>query len=151
MSRFHHLRKATPDDIFFIRSLELDPANTLVHGWDEDTHRENINRPEFHYVIAEDVENVCLGFAILKDDGPGRVEWRRVIVARRDDGIGSDFMQAVIDHFKETGAHTLWLDVYEENTRARHVYSALGFKEVRREPSGDDPNTTLIFMEHALA
>ena len=30
MYRFDHIRKATEDDIFFIRSLEMDPANTFV-------------------------------------------------------------------------------------------------------------------------
>ena len=29
--------------------------------------------------------------------------------------------------FAEFGAHRLWLDVFEDNARARHLYKSLGF------------------------
>ena len=29
--------------------------------------------------------------------------------------------------FEELGAHRLFLDVYEDNSRARHLYESLGF------------------------
>lgn len=150
MSRFHRLRKATVDDIFFIRALEMDPANVFVHCWDEKTHRKNIADPLFHYLIAEGIQGTALGYAILVENEPGIIEWRRIIVARRDDGIGSSFMQAVIDRFTRNGTSTLWLDVYEENMRARHVYSALGFQQVRTEALASDPGITLVIMELRL-
>ncbi len=147
MYRFDHIRKATPDDIFFIRSLEMDPANTMVHAWDEATHRKNISDPSFHYLIAENIEGIKLGYAILLDNEPGRVEWRRIIVARRGDGIGKDFMRAVLGYFFTVHkAEVVWLDVYERNDRARHVYEQLGFQKV-----GEDlqsvPGERLVIME----
>jgi RimJ/RimL family protein N-acetyltransferase len=147
MYRFHHIRKATEDDIFFIRSLEMDPANTFVHSWDEATHHANLKDPAYHYFIALDIEGHQLGYAILMDNAPGRVEWRRIIVARRGDGIGKAFMQAVLDYFfANHKAEVVWLDVYERNDRARHVYGKLGFTEV-----GEDLNTVpgerLVIME----
>ena len=150
MSRFHKLRKANANDIFFIRTLEMDPANIFVHCWDEATHRGYLNDPRAHYLIAEGIQGTALGYAILFENEPGIVEWRRIIVARRDDGIGSAFMQAVIDRFTDEGASMIWLDVYEENKRARHVYSAMGFEEVRTEASASDPNVTLMIMERSL-
>lgn len=150
MSRFHRLRKATADDIFFIRTLEMDPANVFVHCWDEETHRKNMADPRAHYLIAEGIQGTALGYSILIENEPGIIEWRRIIVARRDDGIGTEFMQAVIGNFTELGASTLWLDVYEENERARHVYSAMGFEEVRTEPLASDPSVTLVIMERHL-
>jgi len=150
MSRFNRLRKATADDIFFIRALEMDPANVFVHCWDEETHRVNIANPQFHYLIAEGIQGTALGYAILLENEPGILEWRRIIVARRDDGIGSEFMQAVIDNFTNKGATKLWLDVYEDNARARHVYKAMGFKEIHTEPLADDPNIMLVIMERPL-
>lgn len=150
MSRFCRLRNATPDDIFFIRSLEMDPANIFVHSWDNETHTKNMADPSIHYLIAEGLQGTALGFAILVEAEPGCIEWRRVVVARRDDGIGSEFMRAVIKQFRDAGAHTIWLDVYKENTRARHVYASLGFKEIRREPLVSDPSVTLVIMELSL-
>ncbi len=150
MSRFHKLRKATASDIFFIRALEMDPANVFVHCWDEDTHHAYMKNPQSHYLIAEGIQGTALGYAILFENEPGIVEWRRIIVARRDDGIGSAFMQAVIDRFTDQGASMLWLDVYQENERARHVYSAMGFEEVRTEVPASDPDATLVIMERSL-
>lgn len=150
MSRFNRLRKATAEDIFFIRALEMDPANVFVHCWDDETHRANIANQKFHYLIAEGVQGTALGYAILIENEPGILEWRRIIVARRDDGIGSEFMQAVIDNFTEKGASKLWLDVYEDNARARHVYKSMGFEETRTEQAPNDPDTILVIMERSL-
>lgn len=147
MYKFHHIRKATEDDIFFIRTLEMDPANIFVHSWDEATHRENLHNPAYHYLIAEDIEGLTLGYAILLDNAPGRVEWRRIIVARRGDGIGKAFMAAVLDYFfTNHKAEVVWLDVYEQNDRARHVYEKLGFEEVGEDLSAV-PGQRLVIME----
>lgn len=147
MHTFHTIRKATPDDIFFIRALEMDPANVFVHSWNNEAHLANLADPKFHYLIAENIEGQRLGYAILLDNEPGRVEWRRIIVARRGGGIGKAFMQAVLEYFFVTQkAECIWLDVYEKNDRARHVYGKLGFIE-----TGEDlisvPGERLVLME----
>jgi len=149
MKRFHKIRYAREEDIFFIYALELDPANIFVESWPEATHLANLHDPSYHYLIAENIEGTSLGYAILHDDEPGRVEWRRIIVARRGDGIGSAFMAAVLKHFfSEKNANNIWLDVYEQNDRARHVYEKLGFTE-----TGEDlkkiPGERLLIMEHS--
>lgn len=147
MHKFARIRKATEDDVFFIRALEMDPANTFVHAYDETTHLRNLSDPTCHYFIAESLDGTQLGYAILMDNSPGRVEWRRIIVARRGDGIGKAFMQAVLEYFFTVHkAEVVWLDVYEKNDRARHVYGKLGFREV-----GEDletiPGERLVIME----
>jgi len=147
MLGFDKIRRADEDDLFFIRALEKDPANIYVHSWDEPTHRDHLSDPKYHYLVAEDVEGSPLGYAILHDDGPGRVEWRRIIVAARGRGVGKAFMAAVLDHFfKEHGTQVVWLDVYEKNDRAVHVYETLGFKA-----TGEDlakvPGERLVIME----
>ncbi len=129
----------------------MDPANIFVHSWDNETHTKNMADPSIHYLIAEGLQGTALGFAILVETGPGHIEWRRVVVARRDDGIGSEFMQAVIKQFRDEGAHTIWLDVYEDNARARHVYQSLGFREIKRGPKLNDPSITMVVMELSLA
>lgn len=150
MSGFEQLRKATPDDLHFILALEANPANEYVHSYSEAQHSANLEKSTVHYFIAEDEIGEPLGFAILFDDGPGRIEWRRIIVDAPGKGVGQKFMRAVIDYFRESGAKSIWLDVYEINTRARHVYRALGFKETGQRPLAGNPNITLIIMELTL-
>lgn len=39
-------------------------------------------------------------------------------------------LQAILSKaFDELAAHRLWLDVFEHNARARHVYRSVGFSE----------------------
>ncbi len=147
MSRFLRLRKATPDDIEFICALEAVPGNTYVHSWTRATHLEKMDDPHSHYLIAEGQSGERLAFAILFDDGPGRIEWRRIIVETPGAGTGTAFMRAVINYFRKAGTRKIWLDVYEKNTRARHVYKSIGFRELRREPLKSDSSITLVIME----
>jgi len=136
------------DDIFFIRALEMDPANLYVHEWDFETHEARLKDPDHHYLVALNIEGQPLGYAILIENKPGLVEWKRIIVARRGDGIGRAFMQAVLDYFFETKAtDCIWLDVYEQNDRARHVYEKLGFQETG-EDLGKVPGERLVIMEY---
>jgi RimJ/RimL family protein N-acetyltransferase len=38
-------------------------------------------------------------------------------------------LRGILDYvFQELQAHRLWLDVFETNTRAQHVYESLGFR-----------------------
>jgi RimJ/RimL family protein N-acetyltransferase len=38
-------------------------------------------------------------------------------------------LAGILDYvFRELKAHRLWLDVFETNTRAQHVYENLGFR-----------------------
>lgn len=148
MTSYSKFRRAQGGDISYILSREADPANSYIHRWDEATHRANLADDAFHYLMAVDTEGEPLGYAILKDDDDGRVEWRRVVIAAPGKGIGKTFMKDVLDHFITAGKSAIWLDVYEHNARARHVYEGLGFTETHREPSPVDPESTLVFMEY---
>ncbi len=138
-----NIRKANEGDIPFILACEDNPANTYVHSWDKTTHTRNMALPAFHYLIAEDEQSEPVAYAILRDDGADRTEWRRIIVAQPGKGVGKAFMQAIIAMFFENNTQAIWLDVYEENHRARHVYKSLKFIETSIEPLPGDPKKTL--------
>jgi len=149
MAPYYRMRPANADDIFFIRALELDPANQYVHSWDEDTHRKKMVEPDFHYLIAEDVEGKSLGYAMLVYNTSSRLEWRRIIVAKRGVGLGTAFMRDVLAHFsRDQALKTIWLDVYTQNDRARHVYTTLGFREVGIDTT-KVPGEKLVIMEYS--
>lgn len=147
MSGFKHVRKATSDDLRFILELEAKPENTYVHAYDAETHTSNLEDPNIHYWIAEDTSGKAVGFAILFSNEQGRFEWRRIIMAEPGNGAGKPFMIAILDELRRIGAVSIWLDVYPENDRARHVYGSLGFKETGTEPNPKEPSKLLIVME----
>jgi RimJ/RimL family protein N-acetyltransferase len=56
-------------------------------------------------------------------------------------GLGRRILRHLIRiAFRELGAHRLFLDVYEDNARARHLYESLGFhyEGVMREAAQRD-------------
>lgn len=142
------IRKANEGDIPFILACEAGPASRFVQGDDEATHRANITDARFTYLIAErSGSGAPLGYTLLVASGDGRTEWRRIIVENPGKGTGKEFMQLVINRTFAAGTNTLWLDVYEDNARAQHVYKSLGFTETHREPSQDNRERELVFME----
>ncbi|MGD0301437.1 MAG: GNAT family protein, partial [Bryobacteraceae bacterium] len=58
------------------------------------------------------------------------VELMRVVVSEPGQGLGRAVLDAIVTKvFDELAAHRLWLDVFEHNARARHVYRSVGFVE----------------------
>ena len=54
----------------------------------------------------------------------------RIVISEPGQGLGRMVLRAIMSKvFDELGAHRLWLDVFEYNARARHVYRSLGFVE----------------------
>jgi RimJ/RimL family protein N-acetyltransferase len=83
------------------------------------------------YLLIE-TKGAPAGYVILRGIASvnGSVELKRIVIADPGRGVGRQALAAVIDKvFREFRAHRLWLDVFEDNSRARHVYCALGFAE----------------------
>ena len=141
-----HSRQATEEDVSFILACENGPDTPFVHGDNEATHRKNLQNPDYIYVIAETPTGEALGFSLLCKTDATRTEWRRIIMATPSQGHGKSFMRQVIQEIFAGPTELIWLDVYEENTRAVHVYKSLGFTETYREPSPKNASKTLLYM-----
>lgn len=66
-------------------------------------------------------------------------------------GLGSKLMQACLDEAKKQGCQTVWLGVWEHNTRALRFYQRWGFEAVGTHAfqMGTDAQTDFI-MQRAL-
>lgn len=58
-----------------------------------------------------------------------------VLKAYWNQGIGSRFMQVIIDFAKENGYDLVDLEVRSDNTAAIHLYEKYGFKKIGTHPS----------------
>jgi len=125
------LRLARVEDIPSIAAMERVPEyRTFVGNWTEDEHRERMASIDCRYFVAESGFGELAGFAILRGlASPHRsVRLQRIVVANSDRGVGRIMLRSILDYvFQELKAHRLWLDVFETNTRAQHVYESLGF------------------------
>lgn len=88
------------------------------------------NREE-HLVIIDKEKEDKVGFILLGNDEQNRsLEFRRMVVNPKGKGIGRQCLQLVKKYcFECLNYHRLWLDVFEFNHRAIHLYKSEGFVE----------------------
>jgi len=138
------LRPASPLDLPRIISLErLPEARRYVGQWSDDHHARALSSPDARYYVHEDSNGVLQAYIILLgfEQAPRSIEFKRFVVAQPGRGLGrrllSELLRIVFD---ETGAHRFFLDVVEDNLRARHLYTTFGFVEegVMREATQRD-------------
>jgi len=146
------LRPARPEDVPQIMALERLPEfREFVGKWPEEQHREAMAGADARYFVAIDSEAIC-GFAILLGivSGYRSIELKRIVVATPDRGLGRQILREIMRiAFDELGAHRLWLDVFENNARARHLYESLGFVRegvLREAIYRDERYDSLILM-----
>ena len=127
-----HLREAAPEDLVFVMELEAEFCRRGFVGMDEAaTHRAQMADPGCRYYVIE-VRGKAAGFVILRGltSVNGCVELQRIVVAEPGGGLGRAVLHAILGKvFDDFSAHRLWLDVYDHNHRARHLYRSLGFVE----------------------
>lgn len=131
------LRDARADaDLPWIMALERrEDFRTLLCASGADTHAARLADPDCRYLVVEDEEGTPRGFAILRGlASPERaIELVRVALAEPGRGTGREVLRELVGLcFGELGARRLWLDVFDDNERARRAYEAVGFREEGR-------------------
>jgi diamine N-acetyltransferase len=95
-----------------------------------EAHRADFENPATVYLsILEG--SAFAGFILLRLDPDGSsVECRRIVVVERGRGIGQVAIAALERYCRSVlGRFRIWLDVFDANHRARHVYTKLGFRD----------------------
>ena len=118
------LRHASVEDLPFIVALEqrFHKLN-LVGADDPATHQRRMDDPDCQYWIV-DHQGLPAGHVILRgiQSVNPSVELKRIVISEPGQGLGHMALRAIASKvFDELGAHGLWLDVFEHNSRARHV------------------------------
>jgi len=126
------LRRASIHDVLFIVELEQSFRGLNLVGADDlATHGQRINDPDFEYWLVEQ-QGSPAGHVILRgiQSANRSVELMRMVISKPGQGLGRMVLEAIVSKvFDELAAHRLWLDVFEHNARARHVYRSVGFVE----------------------
>jgi RimJ/RimL family protein N-acetyltransferase len=126
------LRPAQAADIEAIISLESRGSTSqFIRPWRHERHAAALDNRNFAYLIAE-ADGETIGFVIFQEvlSTDRAINLMRIVVGEPNQGYGKPLMRLAMRHaFVDLGAHRLWLDVFAENDRARHVYRGLGFVE----------------------
>jgi RimJ/RimL family protein N-acetyltransferase len=138
------LRPAVPADLTQIVALErLPESRRYVGQWPEDQHARALAGSNARYYVHEDAHGQIQAYIILLgfEEGPFAIEFKRFVVAQTGRGLGRRLLAEILRLvFDEIGAHRFYLDVVEDNSRARHLYKSFGFIEegVMREATQRD-------------
>lgn len=121
------------EDIPLIMKLERIPEfHTMVGVCSEQEHVAAFHDPDVRYFVVSENKGETAGFALLRGlQSPHRnLELKRFVIAEPGRGLGYRALAALMAHvFQQLHAHRLWLDVYETNTRAQHLYRKAGFQQ----------------------
>ena len=129
------LRPSAERDLDFVLAAEADAdVRPWILPWSRAGHRATLDAEGMAHLIAVDEDRGRpVGFVILaglEDETHHCIEFRRLVVTERGRGLGRAVIGSVCELvFNGWQAHRLWLDVKQENARARHLYRSAGFVE----------------------
>ena len=125
------LRPAVSTDIPQIAALErISAFHNFVGQWSEERHLQMLASRDARYYVTSSPNGTIHAFALLRgiEEASRSIELKRLVVATPGQGLGRRIMHELMHIvFDEFHAHRMYLDVYEDNDRARHLYASLGF------------------------
>lgn len=115
-------------DLLRICEMEEGEARNYIIPYSLKSHQEEFAKPSVLYKSIRQGDDQ-VGFVILVLDPDGvSIELRRIVVSNPGRGIGGRVLETVRDLCgSELGRSRIWLDVFETNYRARHVYEKAGY------------------------
>jgi diamine N-acetyltransferase len=131
-----------------ISKIEQSEARKFIMPYSLDRHEAEFAKPDVIYKsIWRGGQHI--GFLILVLDSDARsVELRRIVVTESGRGYGKRVISMIDDICRdELGRVRVWLDVFETNERARHVYEQCGY---RRFGEFEHEGRRLLLYEKAV-
>jgi ribosomal protein S18 acetylase RimI-like enzyme len=131
-----------------ICAMEQGEARNFIIPYPLDRHEAEFAKPDVVYKsISRGGQHI--GFLILVLDSDARsVELRRIVVTESGRGYGKRVVSMIDDICRdEFGRVRVWLDVFETNERARHLYEQCGY---RRFGESEHEGRSLLLYEKAV-
>lgn len=126
------LRPAVMGDIPYVVAREADAsASRWIEPWSLEQHQEAMAGRLARHLIAE-IDHARVGFLIaVGPTADGEVELRRLVVYPPGAGLGRLALSTFLWwSFADDCVRRVWLDVFQDNGRARALYSRLGLVPV---------------------
>jgi predicted ester cyclase len=142
------LRETRREDLEGICEMEQGEARQFIIPYSLDRHQTEFARPDVVYKSIL-LDGKHIGYLILVLDADGQsVELRRIVMGTPGRGYGKKALSMVDAICRdELGRVRVWLDVFETNERARHVYESCGY---HRFEKSEQEGRTLLLYEKAV-
>ncbi len=144
------LRKSTYEELTAFCDIEKQVhAQAFINSSSLETHRKNFANKNIVYLSIENKAGSLAGYFILALEADRKtVEFRRIIIDENERGIGQEAIREMELYCKkQLAAKRIWLDVYEDNEKGKHIYEKLGYKRFKQGKYGD---RVLFYYEKTL-
>lgn len=156
-----HLRRAIPGDEPTLRTLRLEALSEAPDAFGSTLDRELARTtadwtrwlsPGATFILDAPGGAKGLVSSLWDETDPAIVHLLAMWVhpALRGTGAAEQLVAALMKWAASEGAHTLRLDVFEDNARARHFYERLGFRDTGHRTVQERDGRIEVRMERLL-
>ncbi|WP_400079083.1 GNAT family N-acetyltransferase [Winogradskyella sp. R77965] len=125
------LKHTTTNDLINILEIERNLENVeFIEPYNLERHQKVIQQKGEEHFSIFDEDSKLIGFVILAGltNENKSIEFKRIVVSEKGKGFGSKTIELIKKKcFQDYNCNRLWLDVFDFNLRAIHVYESLGF------------------------
>ena len=123
--------KTQNNDIDIVISIESANENSqFIISNSKDEHLKFLTDKNIEHLLIKSKNDEIIGFVLLvglKNKNKS-IEFRRIVIKDHGKGYGKLTIKEIKKYcFEKLHCHRLWLDVFEFNQRAIHIYKKLGF------------------------
>ena len=115
----------------------LGPVAARDWRWRKGRHLDqDVDAPGAELLVAEDAGGRPVGYVTLQFDREAAIGWVHNLAvdgALRNQGLGRRLLEHALDRFRSEGMTVAKIETLEQNPVGRHLYPALGFREVARQ------------------
>ena len=120
------------EDLDQVLEIEQDKDNKYyIYQWSKEQHRSKIiDGNWFHLVIINRETDSIIGYVLLEGvtSEHKAIELTRITIKEKGRGYGKKAVRLIKKLcFENLKCHRLWLDVFEDNTKAIHLYEKEDF------------------------
>lgn len=110
-----------------------------------EVHQRDFRSESIVYLSIVDEFGSVIGYFILQTKIDGKtINFKRILVDYDHLGVGQGAISAMEDYCtNKFEANRIWLDVYEDNHKAKHIYEKLGYKQFKN--GATSPRSVLYY------
>ena len=130
------LRESKESELRTFAEMEHQPhAKKFINVTKLEKHLKDFFDENIIYLTIENENSELAGYFILAfEESRKKVEFRRVLVDQNNRGIGQ---QSIVEMEKYCcnvlRTKNIWLDVYADNLKGKHIYEKLGYQYFRED------------------
>jgi hypothetical protein len=134
------LREAEITELGTIYNIAIEEhARLFLNSKSMNDHKREFSDMSMTHLSIVDASNTILGYFILvKSDKKYSVQLKRILISKDKFGIGQYALIKLEEYCNSImSIKHIWLDVYDDNYKAIHIYKKLGYRLFNSEIEGD--------------